>query len=179
MRLTTSSLYLVQPFPLSIHLHVVTSKLVRDEGICSAQRAILAEFILSDIFTCLSCTTTTVQTSEILFCYFDCSEVPAVSDSHLPSTLKVLEQLPMEIDETYTEAIERINTQFGEDRELAVKILMWITTAFRPLTLLELQHALAVQPGDTNFDEGGITDEATLLIVCRGLVTLDELSQTV
>ena len=85
----------------------------------------------------------------------------------------------MEIDETYTEAIERINTQFGEDRELAVKILMWITTAFRPLTLLELQHALAVQPGDTNFDEDGITDEATLLIVCGGLVTLDELSQTV
>src|ERR1700761_8226077 len=64
-------------------------KLVRDEGICGAQRAILAEFILSDIFTRLSCTTTTVQTSEILFCYFDCSEVPAVSDSHLPSTSRL------------------------------------------------------------------------------------------
>jgi len=52
---------------------------VRDEGISGAQRRILAEFVPSDFFTRLSCTTTTVQTSEITYCLlhcFDCSEVP-------------------------------------------------------------------------------------------------------
>ena len=75
--------------------------------------------------------------------------------------LKALCQLPTNISETYTEAIDRIKSQCEEDEELAMKTLMWITTALRPLKLLELQHALAVQPGDTSFDINGITDKET------------------
>ena len=93
--------------------------------------------------------------------------------------MDALQELPKKIDDTYDDALARIKSQPEEDQGLGIKILMWIITALRPLTLLELQDALAVKPGDDSFNRDGITDEKTLLAVCGGLVTLDGVSQTV
>lgn len=57
---------------------------------------------------------------------------------------------------------------------LARKVLSWVFHAFRPLTMLELQHALAVEVGDAALDEDNIPEEGLLLSVCSGLVTYEK-----
>lgn len=59
---------------------------------------------------------------------------------------KALISLPQELDETYDQAMERIRSQDIESIRLAERVLAWIVHALRPLSVEELQHALAVQP---------------------------------
>lgn len=85
-----------------------------------------------------------------------------------------LEQLPREIDDTYGEALKRIQEQNQDDRELAHNVLMWITFALRPLSILELEHALAVEEGSTQTHLDALPDEEIIISVCAGLVIIDE-----
>jgi ankyrin repeat protein len=91
---------------------------------------------------------------------------------------KALENLPKELDDTYDEAMQRIWSN-EEDAKLAEQVLSWISYAFRPLTIIEVQHALAVGPGNVNFDEDALPDEDVLVSVCAGLVTLDKQSKII
>ncbi|KAK4985760.1 hypothetical protein LTR66_008066 [Elasticomyces elasticus] len=86
-----------------------------------------------------------------------------------------LARLPQEIDEIYDDALDRINSQNREDAELAERILMWVVFAKRPLTVKEVQHAVAVmklEPGETHLDEDGLPEEDLLLTVCAGIVVI-------
>jgi ankyrin repeat protein len=85
-----------------------------------------------------------------------------------------LGRLPKELDETYDQAMQRIQDQDEDEAALAHKVLCWISYALRPLTVTELQHALAVQLGDDDLDEDGIHEPELIVSVCAGLVTLDE-----
>ena len=85
-----------------------------------------------------------------------------------------LEQLPQEMDETYDEAMERIERQDDNCKQLAKRVLSWIIYAVRPLSVKELQHALAVVPDSTNIDPDDIIDDEILTSVCAGLVVIDE-----
>lgn len=85
-----------------------------------------------------------------------------------------LERLPAEVDATYAEAMARITGQNKYHRELAKRVLSWITYTRRPLSLKELQHALAVSPEMTAMDPEAIDDELTLTSVCAGLVVVEE-----
>ena len=60
------------------------------------------------------------------------------------------------LDKAYKDVIERINRQQPGFRQLAEKVLSWITCAKRPLTASELQHALAVVVGDSKLDEDNL-----------------------
>ena len=82
-----------------------------------------------------------------------------------------LTTLPEGLNSTYDEAIERINAQHPDQAALARKIICWVFHAFQPLTMPELQHALAVETGDSNLDTDNIPEEGLLLSVCNGLVT--------
>jgi len=84
-----------------------------------------------------------------------------------------LENLPEGMDNTYDEAMERVERQDDSRKELAKQVLSWITYAVRPLSVKELQHALAVVPDTTNLDHEDITDEEILTSVCAGLVVID------
>jgi len=84
-----------------------------------------------------------------------------------------LENLPEGMDNTYDEAMERVERQDDSRKELAKQVLSWITYAVRPLSVEELQHALAVVPDTTNLDPENITDEEILTSVCAGLVVID------
>jgi hypothetical protein len=86
---------------------------------------------------------------------------------------KALENLPKEVDDTYDEAIQRIEGQAQDDRELAKRILAWITFARRPLNMKEFQNAMAVAPGMTSMDDENIIDEDILTSLCAGLVVMD------
>jgi hypothetical protein len=92
---------------------------------------------------------------------------------------KALENLPKELDYIYDETMLRISSQDEEDAKLAEKVLSWIFYAFRPLTIIEVQHALAVEPGNMNFDEEALPDEDVLVSVCAGLVTIDQESKII
>jgi hypothetical protein len=86
---------------------------------------------------------------------------------------RVLENLPSEVNATYDQTMKRIEGQVESDRELAEQILSWVTYARRPLSLPELQHALAVSPGMTEMNLDAIVDEMILTSVCAGLVLVD------
>ena len=85
-----------------------------------------------------------------------------------------LENLPEGMDRTYDEAMERVERQDDDCKQLAKRVLSWITYAVRPLSVKELQHALAVMPDTTELDPDDITDDEILTSICAGLVVIDE-----
>lgn len=78
----------------------------------------------------------------------------------------------------YEDAMKRINEQGGEFAMFAKRVLSRIVCAKRPLTTLELRHALAVEVGTSKLDEGNIPT-VELSSVCAGLVTVDEESDII
>ncbi|EUC34783.1 hypothetical protein COCCADRAFT_35604 [Bipolaris zeicola 26-R-13] len=74
----------------------------------------------------------------------------------------------------YSDAMARIEGQLPDEAMLAKEALSWITCAKRPLTTIELQHALAVEDGQEEFDEDNKSDIEDIVSVCAGLVTVDE-----
>ncbi|KAK4176939.1 ankyrin repeat-containing domain protein [Triangularia setosa] len=75
--------------------------------------------------------------------------------------------LPTKLDETYDQAMERIKNQDADDASLAHQVR-------RPLTIEELQDALAVMPGDKDLDVESLHDVEILIAICAELVTLEE-----
>ncbi len=70
--------------------------------------------------------------------------------------------------------MDRICAQVADHANMAKKILYCIFYASRPLTMSEIQHAMAVEIGDVDFDEDGIPDEEFILPICTGLVVYEE-----
>lgn len=79
----------------------------------------------------------------------------------------------------YDATIQRIKAQSEEARALAIQVLVWISGAKRPLTILELQNACAIEIGTTKFDEYAIPHVDDIISFCAGLVTVDQTSYTV
>ncbi|KAJ5422843.1 hypothetical protein N7445_010951 [Penicillium cf. griseofulvum] len=94
------------------------------------------------------------------------------------STRTALERLSSGLDdytydEAYDDAMSRIQGQLGEQTDLAMQTLSWLACAARPLTSLELQHALAIEDGESSIDEENIPEVEDILAVCAGLVTVE------
>ena len=87
--------------------------------------------------------------------------------------------LPKEINATYDEAMKRISSQVGEDVQLAKQVLSWLLYAQRPLTVTELQHALATEPEARALDEEALPDEGLLVSICAGLVVIENESSII
>jgi hypothetical protein len=75
--------------------------------------------------------------------------------------------------------MERICNQDEDDAKLAKRVLSWISYALRPLTTKEIQHAIAVEPGEKELDEEALPDEELLISVCTGIVTIDQESNII
>lgn len=90
-----------------------------------------------------------------------------------------LHTLPEGLEETYDEVWRRIESQNRDDAELATRVIYWIFYAIMPLTVAGLQHALAVEPGDTFLDNDNITSKDLLVSACAGLVLIQQESGTV
>ncbi|KAJ7270941.1 ankyrin repeat-containing domain protein [Mycena rebaudengoi] len=93
------------------------------------------------------------------------STVKAVGDA--------LQNLPEDLEHTYNEAMDRINAQNKDDREIARRTLIWVAYAKRPLTVFELQVALAIEPDSKVLDADGLLDIGIIISVCVGLVIVD------
>jgi hypothetical protein len=100
-----------------------------------------------------------------------------------PGDIKVaLKNLPKGekgLDTTYEQAMERIEGQEAGFRELARQVLSWVVHAKRPLSRLEIQHALSVKAGMLELDEDFLPESEDLVSVCAGLVTIDEKSDII
>ncbi|KAK2009129.1 ankyrin [Colletotrichum eremochloae] len=81
--------------------------------------------------------------------------------------------------QAYNDAMTRIEEQSPGFRDLGMKTLAWIVHAERPLSTMELQHALAIREGDTNLDYDNLRKIEVILSVCAGMVTVDQESDVV
>ena len=92
---------------------------------------------------------------------------------------QALQSLPVSLDATYDEAMARIDAQNNDEKQLAEQVLSWISFTVRPLSLNELQEALAIEPGSRQLDEDNMPGEELLTSVCAGLVVVDQESKMV
>ena len=101
------------------------------------------------------------------------------TESDVRSALESLPTGSNAYDQAYKDAMERITSQDVDGGRLAKQVLSWITRAERPLSTVELQHAIAVEPGKSEFDEKRQPDIEDIVSVCAGLVTVDEESNII
>lgn len=84
--------------------------------------------------------------SRFLLAYFHLhSLIGARSTEHVRSLLR---NLATEYGQLYDATMNRVTAQVKHQSDLGIQALQWILCAERPLTALELQHALAIDPGN-------------------------------
>ncbi|KAL4923581.1 ankyrin repeat-containing domain protein [Aspergillus undulatus] len=85
-----------------------------------------------------------------------------------------LKSLPSGLDAAYEDAWSRIESQLPDQVQTAKDALSWVSCAARPLTPLELQHALAIEDDLSFLDGDNLPEIEDLIVACGGLVTVDE-----
>ncbi|KAJ6491214.1 hypothetical protein DFH09DRAFT_1003435, partial [Mycena vulgaris] len=95
-------------------------------------------------------------------------------EATIKAVRKALEHLPKGLDTTYESAMKRIEDQGDKNKQIAYSTLTWVMNAKRPLTVSEIQTALAVEPDSRELDEDNVMDIETILSVCAGLVIIDK-----
>ncbi|KAL5374684.1 hypothetical protein DPSP01_011775 [Paraphaeosphaeria sporulosa] len=109
--------------------------------------------------------------------------IDSLSDKTTPkkvkTTLANLSKGSAALDDAYKDALQRVESQLDGHRELAQKVLSWITYAKRPLTTAELCCALAVEPKELELDSDNLPDFEDLVSVCAGLVVVDRESAVI
>ncbi|KAJ7291398.1 ankyrin repeat-containing domain protein [Mycena rebaudengoi] len=85
-----------------------------------------------------------------------------------------LKNLPEDLEHTYNEAMDRIEAQNKDDKEVALRALIWVANAKRPLSVHELCEALAIELGATTLDADGVLDIEFIVSVCAGLLIVDQ-----
>ena len=87
---------------------------------------------------------------------------------------KKLQAFPNTLTGAYDNTMQRIQDPESDHKRIAFKTLAWLTHAIRSMSLKELQHALAIEPGDTELDDELLMDGHSITSLCAGLVTLDQ-----
>ncbi|KAL6715324.1 hypothetical protein ACLMJK_007590 [Lecanora helva] len=96
---------------------------------------------------------------------------------HQPTKTKIRQALkdkPSELDVAFKDTIKRIENQPIGRAQLAMRALLWVSHAYRPLSKAELCEALAFQPGDTRLDKDDVPVAKHLIDYCCGLIILDD-----
>ncbi|KAI4124244.1 MAG: hypothetical protein LQ338_004901 [Usnochroma carphineum] len=95
-------------------------------------------------------------------------------------TLKrAIENLPSTLNQLYDDAFRRIDDQDKEERGFANKALRWVAYAYRPLTVRELEEALAIEPRGQDFNPDAAPNIAFVLEACAGLLIVDKETEQV
>jgi len=90
---------------------------------------------------------------------------------------RALKTLPPGLNETYERIVGGISE---DDKELALRILRWLTCALRPLSVRELVEGIALELDDSELDpETLLNDPADIVEICGSLVQLDVDADTV
>jgi ankyrin repeat protein len=86
---------------------------------------------------------------------------------------KFLAQKSLDLSEMYQATYSRIRSSDTTTADLARRVILWICYAQRPLHEVEVQHAIATELEDEDFDPDGITPGDLLRSSCMGLVICD------
>lgn len=92
---------------------------------------------------------------------------------------RTLLHLSTNLTQAFQSTIQRISNLSDTRRDLAFRTLMWISYARRPLTVSELQHAMALRLEDTDIDRDNFPSVRTLVDCCCGLVEVDHESSII
>ena len=90
---------------------------------------------------------------------------------------KALDALPKgskALDLAYDGAMQRVDSQLEGYRHLAKQLLGWLTYSERLMSVQEIQHALAIEPGESSLDEDNLSDVIEIVGYCAGLVIVEE-----
>ncbi|KAF1940076.1 ankyrin [Clathrospora elynae] len=96
-----------------------------------------------------------------------------VSATSARDVQEILKTLSSDLDTVWGFCMERLECQSPNRRALARRALSWVSRALRPLTDIELSHALSYRPGDTDVDPMGCIDVSTIIEVCDGMLHLE------
>jgi hypothetical protein len=92
---------------------------------------------------------------------------------------RTLEAFPSSIWDVYIQTWDRIVQQNPTRVALAKSVLLWVLYASRPMSLEELERAVATSPETYKFQPNEVVPGNSLVTLCRGLVTLEEESGVV
>jgi hypothetical protein len=92
------------------------------------------------------------------------------SKSKRRAIVAALNDLHPDLDSAYDDALKRIK---GEEKQLAYRVLSWVTLAIRPITPIELQYAVAIEEGMTAIHGDDLDDQLFLTSICAGLVVVE------
>ncbi|KAH1401028.1 hypothetical protein KXW39_003916 [Aspergillus fumigatus] len=92
-----------------------------------------------------------------------------------------LRTLPVTLDDTYSEALQRIYDQPADTAALAETVLLWVICARETLTVMQLQHMYATQELTAGMALGDddLPDADILTGACSGLIAVDRESQAI
>jgi hypothetical protein len=92
---------------------------------------------------------------------------------------RTLEAFPSSIRDVYIQTWDRIVQRNPTRIALAKSVLLWVLYASRPMSLEELERAVATSPETYKFQPNEVVPGNSLVALCRGLVTLEEESGVV
>lgn len=119
---------------------------------------------------------TVVKTAEHMFLLArlhveSLASAAGLSVKHVRNKLRAL---PNTLTGAYDSTMQRIQDQESDHQRIALKTLAWLTHAIRSMSLKELQHALAIEPCDTELDDELMIDGQSITSLCAGLVSVDQ-----
>lgn len=107
-------------------------------------------------------------------------QLDALSECLSPEEVRrTLAAFPVNIEDLYLQTWDRIVKRNPTRVELAKVVLLWVLNSSRPMTLEELECAVATSPKTYKFERGKLVPWMYLLSLCRGLVTFEEESRAV
>jgi hypothetical protein len=84
-----------------------------------------------------------------------------------------LDTLPPDVTKIYARTLERVNRMSEIAKQLVYYTLSWVFYSPRPLTLIELRHALAISRLGRLSEESDLDAEDVIISWCAGLIVLN------
>ncbi|KAL0257966.1 hypothetical protein SLS55_007134 [Diplodia seriata] len=159
------------PLSAAKHIHIRNAS---PEDLATYIRSRFAESDFCDALTAINdIVDAVVQRADGIFLLAKLFLDQLLELSTLKKIRKTVKSLPVTVSEAFKTSLERIEAQPKDKRELAHRLIRWITHSHRRLKAIEVMHAFAV---DEDEDEDEIDSEncpplTMLLKVCAGLVT--------
>ncbi|KAL7781736.1 ankyrin repeat-containing domain protein [Trichoderma afarasin] len=159
---------------------VARSQKLQDEVINSVTNASAGMYVLGPIWTLIGSALLTHSSFRFLLAELYLKSLAnIISVGSLRTRLSNLAIGSNAYDALYEDSMLRIGFQGPESERIALRMLLVLTCARRPLSPQELSHALSIDASSETFDEDTVPDMDDLIAVCTGLAVLDDASNIV
>ena len=87
---------------------------------------------------------------------------------------KYINTLTADLGQAFNDTLGRVKDQSPRRKQLALRALTWVSSTYRPLSAQELCHALAIEEGQSEFDEDALLNPKVIVESCLGLINIDQ-----